>query len=144
MSNRKGLPKDLINQKFKKGEISARGHGAVMALKWRDKREVLVLSTKHTPAMQVVSVRAPGGRVEKLKPVAIHDYNKNMAGVDKSDQLMQYYSFKRKTIKWWKKVFFHLFNLALVNSQKLYNLWRIKNKKKQCHFWTIQLKSPRP
>ena len=130
MSNRRGLPKDLINQKFKKREISARRHGAVMALKWRDQREVLVLSTKHTPAMQVVSVRAPGGRVEKLKPVAIHDYNKNMAGVDKSDQLMQYYSFKRKTIKWWKKVFFHLFNLALMNSQKLYNLWRINNKKK--------------
>ena len=107
-----------------------------MALKWRD---VLVLSTKHTPGMQVVSVRAPGGRIEKFKPFAIEDYNKNMVGVDKSDQLLKYYSFRRtvtwwkrtvtwwkRTVTWWKKVFFHLYNLALVNSQKLYNLWRMK------------------
>ena len=41
MSNRRGLPKYLINQKFEK-KISARRHGAVMALKWRDKRDALV------------------------------------------------------------------------------------------------------
>ena len=131
MTNRKGLPKDLITKRLERGEISSRRDGAIMALKWRDKRDVLVLSTKHTPAMQVVSVRASGGRTEKFKPVAIEDYNKNMAGVDKSDQLLQYYSFRRKTVKWWKKVFFHLYNLAFVNSQKLYNLFRIKNKKKE-------------
>ena len=30
----------------------------------------------------------------------------------------------RKTVKWWKKLFFHLLQLSLVNAQKLYNIHR--------------------
>jgi hypothetical protein len=44
------------------------------------------------------------------------NYNKYKTGVDRSDQMLSYYSFSRKTIKWWKKLFFHLFDLAMVNS----------------------------
>jgi hypothetical protein len=36
----------------------------------------------------------------------IHDYNLFMIGVDKLDQLMSYYSFLHKSVKWWRKVFF--------------------------------------
>ena len=41
----------------------------------------------------------------KVKPVMIQDYNLNMLGVDKLDQMMSYYSFLHKSIKWWRKVF---------------------------------------
>ena len=94
LSTRRGLRKHLINQKLKKGKILGRKHGAVMVRETR----VLVVSIKHTPAVQVVSVRITGGRAEKLKFIAVHDYNENMAGVDKSDQLLQYSSVKRKNI----------------------------------------------
>ena len=36
----------------------------------------------------------------------VTDYNKYMLGVDKFDQLVSYYSFLHKSIKWWRKVFF--------------------------------------
>jgi hypothetical protein len=35
--------------------------------------------------------------------------------------MLSYYSFERKTIKWWKKLFFHLFDLAVVNAHILQN-----------------------
>ena len=31
--------------------------GPILALRWHDKRDVVVLSTKHTPVMTTVSVR---------------------------------------------------------------------------------------
>ena len=42
---------------------------------------------KHTPVITTVSVRNRGGRVLKEKPVAVDDYSKHMAGVDKNDQI---------------------------------------------------------
>ena len=38
-----------------------------------------------------------------------------MLGVDKLDQLMSYYSFLHKSVKWWRKVFW-LIEVAVVNS----------------------------
>ena len=37
------------------------------------------------------------------------------------DQLVLYYGYAHRSIKWWKRVFFHLIDLALVNSHILYN-----------------------
>ena len=36
----------------------------------------------------------------------MHNYKKKMGAVDCSDQMGAYSSFKRRTLKWWKKVFF--------------------------------------
>ena len=41
----------------------------------------------------------------KEKPAVIADYNTYMLGVDKMDQLVSYYSFTHKSVKWWRKVF---------------------------------------
>jgi len=55
-----------------------------------------------------------------MKPSAMLDYNKYKTGVDRSDQMLSYYSFERKTIKWWKKLFFRLVDLVVVNSHILH------------------------
>ena len=39
-----------------------------------------------------------------------------MLGVDKLDQLVSYYSFLHKSVKWWRKVFFWLLEVTVVNS----------------------------
>ena len=39
------------------------------------------------------------------------DCSKYNTGVDRSDQMLSY-SFERKTIKWWKKLFFNVFDMA--------------------------------
>ena len=49
------------------------------------------------------------------------DFNKYKTGVDRSDQMLAYYSFERKTIKLWEKLFFHLFDLIVVNAHILHN-----------------------
>jgi len=71
-----------------------------MALKWKDKCDVLMI-------YQTVSVKVTGGHVNKVKPISVQKYNSymlGMLGIDKSDQMLQYYCFNQKIIKWWKKV----------------------------------------
>ena len=43
-----------------------------------------------------------------------------MAGVDRLDQRMSYYSFARKSVRWWRKVFFWLVEVMVVNAYTLY------------------------
>ena len=57
-----------------------------------------------------------------LKRKSVVTYNKSKAGVDKHDEMASYYPFKRKSVKLWKKVFFLLFQLGLVNAHKYYKL----------------------
>ena len=94
--------------------------GALSVLRWFDKKAVHVLTTKADPRpmMTVVSRKNPNN--QKLKPVAVQDYIEHMSGVDKSDQLMSYAPFQRRSVKWWKKVFFHLFTLSLIQGSILH------------------------
>ena len=57
---------------------------------------------------------------EVLKPSAVLEYNKNMGGVDKADMLLSSVGSVRKTVKWYKKLFFHILDMAILNSHSLY------------------------
>jgi hypothetical protein len=70
----------------------------------------------HPADIKPVTVKTRSGAIQKFKLVAIIDYNKNKTGVDHGDQLIIYYSFKGKMLKGWKKVFFQLFIITIVNS----------------------------
>lgn len=128
MKNRKGLPKDLINMKLRRGEFSFRRSEHLFFLKWRDTRDVYMLSTAHDVAASLVKTKSRFGTIDKVKPDIVLDYNVNKTGVDHGDQLLSYYPFHRKTIKWWKKVFFHLITVGVVNSFILYKETRSDNK----------------
>ena len=60
----------------------------------------------------------------------IHDYNLYMIGVDKLDQLMRYYSFFHKSVKWWRKVFFWVVEVAVVNAYIIYKVLAVKRGEK--------------
>ncbi|KAJ8929353.1 hypothetical protein NQ314_017972 [Rhamnusium bicolor] len=48
-SNRKDIPQEVAKVKLKVGEtIAMENHKGVTVLNWRDKRNVLMLSTKHS------------------------------------------------------------------------------------------------
>ncbi|MGH0131824.1 UNVERIFIED_CONTAM: hypothetical protein FKN15_055951, partial [Acipenser sinensis] len=55
------------------------------------------------------------------KAQVIIDYNAIKGGVDRSDQLLKYYNFLRKTIKWYKKLAFYLIDVAFINAHILYS-----------------------
>lgn len=121
-TNRRGLPQPIKTQKLKRGEVISFRKGRIMCLKWKDKREVTMISTVHSNSS--VSIQRYGDVQPVLKPVCIRDYNEYMGGVDKSDQLMSYYPFLRKSLKWYKKLFFRLFYLLLTNAHIIYNYKR--------------------
>lgn len=118
--SRKGLPKERLATKLGKGESLAMYKGDLLVHMWRDKRDVCMLSTFHLPTM------LDSGKVNRVtgapvvKPSTVLDYNMHMGGVDRSDQLMQYFAFTRKTLKAYKKVFFHLLHLCEVQAYILY------------------------
>jgi len=119
MSNRKEMPKQAFSGKLKKGEKISGQQDHLLAIKWKDICDVFSLTTAHEDVL--VEASSSRGAHHKIKPAAVLDYNKYKTGVDRSDQMLSYYSSERKTIKWWKKLFFHLFDLVIVNAHILHN-----------------------
>ena len=117
--NRKEMPRVFSGLKLKAGDAIFRRRGNLLAIKYKDKRDVHMLTTMHEATWTLTNkVDRQGNPI--MKPTATVAYCKNMGGVDLSDQILQYYDVLRRCLKWWRKLFFHLFNLMLVNSYKLY------------------------
>ena len=127
------LPKEVLKKKLQRGEMVGQeeSHG-ILVLKWRDTKDVHVLSTKHIPDMEEVytsrrrsllaanapstSNTTPSTR-SKLKPKAVIEYNKDKAGINLSDEMSAYASVLRKGIKWYRKLAFELLlGVAIVNA----------------------------
>lgn len=89
-----------------------------MCNKWKDKRDVLLLSTKHTT--ETVNVQRRSGMVQK--PKAVIEYNEGKSSIDESDQMTSYNSPLRKSLKWYRKLAIEfILGTALVNSHIIYN-----------------------
>lgn len=96
-------------------------------LAWRDKRPVHMLTTYYNAATQSVTRHSRSGIDRISKPTVIVEYTANMGAVDRADHLCTSYNFDRKSIKWWRKLFFWLTEVAAVNSFilfKMYQQWK--------------------
>lgn len=118
-SNRKNNPKEVVNKKLKKGEVIAKQcNKGITVLKWKDKREVLMISTKHSDAQSTI-INKRGKEV--IKPQVIINYNKGKGLVDVTDLRNSYHNPLRKTLKWYKNVVFELLlNTSVLNALSLY------------------------
>lgn len=118
-SNRKNNPKEVIQKKLKKGDyIAKQCNRGVTVLKWKDKRDVLVISTKHKASM-VSFINNYGKEIQK--PNIILDYNKGKSLVDVCDLRNSYHNPLRRTLKWYKKIAFELLlNTSVLNALSLY------------------------
>lgn len=112
--NRKLNPKEVLNAKLKRGEMKMqKSNTKVIVGKWKDKRDVLFLTTKAVPQM----VEVPTKRGNVLKPSTIVDYNTAKGFIDISDQKASYSSPVRRGIKWYRKIIVELLtNTVLVNA----------------------------
>ncbi|XP_014487785.1 PREDICTED: piggyBac transposable element-derived protein 4-like isoform X3 [Dinoponera quadriceps] len=81
--NRKNMPKVFSSMKLKKGEVKTLSSHGLLALKWRDKKDVHILSTKHSNADLINTGKRrknKGGDSENIiKPASVLEYNKDMA-----------------------------------------------------------------
>lgn len=86
---------------------------SIMVLKWKDRRDVLMLSTKHDNSMTRFNRR----RTTIEKPRVVADYNKRKGYIDLTDQMGSYHTCLRKSIKWYRKLIFDIIcNTTMVNA----------------------------
>ena len=103
--NRVGMPKELASTILKSGEFDYRRKKDLVVVKWKDKRDVSILTSAYDPTVtRSVTTR---NVTDKIKPEAVVEYSKHMSGVDHSDQLMSYVPLSRRTAKWTTKLFMH-------------------------------------
>ena len=128
MVSRKGMPNDIAKKRCKPKQhevVTFRKNDEIMALQWKDKRVVTMLSSLFNAECEDEERTLGNGNSTIIpKPVVILQYTKYMGGVDKADHYCGSYAFLRKTAKWWRKMFFWIFEVAIDNSFILYNIRR--------------------
>lgn len=125
IAGRVGNPNEIRQGALKKlkksGDTCAFRNGNVLVMGWKDKRVVLMVSTLHNTEMEKkITIQKGGQRREVEKPACVLDYTKNMGGVDRNDHYCATYAFIRKSLKWWRKLFFWCLEVCIVNSYILY------------------------
>ncbi|KAL8592536.1 hypothetical protein ACOMHN_030221 [Nucella lapillus] len=105
-------------------------------LKYSNKKVVTLLSTCSKGRLVDSGKTSRTTNQPIMVPGVVHSYNNNMNGVDQFDQHIQYYSFNRKTWKWWKRACFHLLHLAKVQAYLIYGINNPGTKTTQLQFTT--------
>ncbi|KAL7635477.1 UNVERIFIED_CONTAM: hypothetical protein RMT77_014546 [Armadillidium vulgare] len=143
-SSERNMPKDVALAKLKRGEMKAKEDtNGIVYLKWKDTRDVRIISSKHKPEMVLVRSKKRGledvgisqlgcsgepqplkrRRTEEhvVKPEAVIAYNKGKTGIDLSDQMASYATTLRKGVKWFTKLGLELLlGLSMVNAHYIY------------------------
>ncbi|XP_070188662.1 piggyBac transposable element-derived protein 4-like [Littorina saxatilis] len=120
-ANRKGVPQVVKDKKMKeKGETFTVHNANMMLMKYNDRKVVHLLSTVDTSAQKATGKTDPRTNTPITKPEVVVNYNSHMGGVDRSDQMVSYATFNFRTLKWWKRVIFHVISLSVLNSYLMY------------------------
>ena len=133
--------------------MGAYRNGNLLVMGWKDKRVVLMVSTYHDTEMRnKVTVDKGGKQREVRKPACVLDYTKYMGCVDRSDHYCTTYAFIRKSLKWWRKLFFWCLEVCIVNSYIIYCCQKANAKETQfltCTYrksssWCMQSQKEKP
>lgn len=116
--NRRDMPH--IEGNLRKGRFDYRCTDNLLALRWRDKKDVWMLSSVHEPKIIETSRRNYITGLPKLKPECVANCNIKMGSVDFVDIVLSTLNSFRKCVKWYKKFFFYLLDISLYNSYVLY------------------------
>lgn len=134
---RKCIPKFIKKPVFinKTKTVACRADN-IMLLAWKDKNIVTVVSTANKSGSCLVSRKKyDKSKTIISKPNVIVDFTKYMRGVDRADQLGASYCFLRKSLKWWRKLFFWGIEMCSINAYILYKTTMIKkNEIPMTHF----------
>jgi hypothetical protein len=119
-TNRRGLPPHIrqIAQVQEQGDMKTWQKGPMSCSIWKDKKNVAFLYTNcSATAVTTVQRRQKDGTKKDIQcPLACAKYTENMGGVDLHDQYRSSYSTTRKAKKWWRYMWWFLFDVCLINS----------------------------
>jgi hypothetical protein len=112
---RHGMPRDIgPNSLKKKREDTMTGvRGTLRAVRWKDRRDVYILTNMHAPRVEVNFAQESG---QAIQPCVVEDNNAYMGLVDKSDRMVNSYGIAGITWKWTKKLFFNLTDMTILNA----------------------------
>ena len=133
-ANRKEMP---TFPPTNRGDIILKERDSILAIRWKDKRDITLLSTIHTGRM------VDTGKVNRetqepiMKPDVVIDYTKNMRLVDKSDMQIGSVECVRRTMKWYRKLFFHAIDMSMLNA---YNLYKLKHPGRKLYLRVFSLR----
>jgi len=118
--NRKHNPHCVTKAKLRRGEMKVQQSAKkIIIAKWKDKRDVLFLTTKSLPELKEINC----SRGKVVKPSTIIEYNGAKGYIDLSDQMTSYSNTLRRSLKWYRKVAFDFItNTVVVNAHRLYTL----------------------
>lgn len=117
----RGPPKKIISEKLERHQSVFARKGNTLLVKYQDKKEVTVLTTKYKADMVEKNKTYFGNTtVFYNKPLHIDRYNNLMGSVDMADQLLEPYVFGKKSLAWFKKIGIHFMFRALLNAFLVY------------------------
>nr|XP_033335544.1 piggyBac transposable element-derived protein 4-like [Megalopta genalis] len=96
--NRKNMPKELAAAKLKRSDVISRSCNGILVAKWKDKKDIYVMSTKHTKIemVEVEKKRWKNNNSLTTKPNIVLEYNEGMGGVDLQDSYLSSFKLMRK------------------------------------------------
>ena len=118
-------------RKKEKDDMRWKRNGSLLALQWKNHKIVTMLcstdvANEHVTVNCKIKTSNKWKTVEVKQPMAIHKYNAFMNRVDKSHQILNT-NVLSKCVRWWKTLFFHMIDIALVNGYILFQSHRKNN-----------------
>lgn len=111
-----------MKKKLKVGEKETVCNETFLVVKWRDERDVFILTSVHSNTMSSTGKVNHTTQEDIVKLTAIVEQNKHMGGADFIDRQLATCESVRKTMKQYKKLFFHCMDLAMMNTIALYRM----------------------
>lgn len=134
VTNRIGMPQGLKanGEKMKTADIYSQRKGSILVLSWKAKRVVHMLSTFAKGSKRHVT-NVPSKWPDKpltAKPHVVLDYFKHIGAVKRSNLFISSYQLMQRTKKWYRKIFFWLLEVGIIDAYILYKMTQESHSKK--------------
>ena len=94
---------EVVQKKLRRSEVyGLQNKDGVKLIKWKDEKDVLMISTRPSHSAVVVNTGNINSKNESImNPQVVLDYNEGRQGTDLSGQLSTYFTCLRRSIKWY-------------------------------------------